>query len=630
MLHWFRNLKIRQKLIGIFLILIGSFVFISVMIQISQNYVQSQSLTHLHTEQKIADLSLQSQNALLMARRAEKDYLLRYNRFGFDKARQIYVNKVQHFIALIHSYMYEIRKTTEEHNSITSLTKTADQIVDEYESTFLTVVELFEKRGFKDSGMEGKFREKIHSIEKAVKAKNLDKLTILMLTMRRHEKDFLLRNDPKYIDQLHKVASEFKMTVNVADLSQEEKENLMLLLDQYQLQFDEFVEINKQIAVSIDNYRTATHTLEPWFEEIYSESMKQVRIAQNDTEAVAKETAWIISIIGVLLILVSIWAAVFIANFINKPLALIVQGAKSLTIGDVALMQIDYVELERLSTHRNEIGDISRAFMTVSLYFSEMIGDIVQVSEGLAKGNALIMPKVEYQGNFIKIKTALEKAVINLSTAISKNIRQDWLKTGQMQLNQLMSGEQEMDDLAKNIISFLTPYVEAKMGLFYLLYPADRENDKPYLKVIADYACEVSERVPTKFKIGDGLVGQAALDKKIIVRTYKPQEYQYIKQSGLTRTIPRYIYFLPFLHEDNVKGVIEIGSFNELTESQREFLEQVMPSIAIVINTTESRDKMQALFEQMQMQSEELLEQKEELRQTNEQLETRALNLENK
>jgi len=629
MFNWFRNLKIRQKLIGTFLALIGSFVFISVLVQINQNYVQSAALTRLHIEQKIADLSLQSQNALLMARRAEKDYLLRYKRFGFDKARQIYVNKVQYFVALIHNYMTEIREL-EEHESIISLTKTADQIIDEYENTFLTVVDLFEKRGFKDSGMEGKFREKIHAIEKAVKAKKLDQLTILMLTMRRHEKDFLLRNDPKYIDRLHKIAGEFKITVNATNLSEEEKDNLITLLEHYQLQFDEFVEVNKQITVSIDNYRAATHTLEPWFEEIHTESIKRVQVAQHEAEIVAKETVWIISIIGILLILISIWAAIFIANFINKPLALIVQGAKSLTIGDIALMKIDYVELERLSTHRNEIGDISRAFMSVSLYFSEMISDIVEVSEGLAEGKALIMPKTEYQGSFIKIKTALEKAVINLSSAISKNMRQDWLKTGQMQLNQLMSGEQEMETLAKNIIAFLVPYIEAKMGLFYLLYPADRDNDTTYLKSIADYACEVSARAPTTFKVGDGLVGQAALDKKIIERTYKPQEYKQIVQSGLTRTIPRHIYFLPFLHEDTVKGVIEIGSFNEWTEAQREFLEQVMPSIAVAVNTTESRDKMQILFQQMQMQSEELLEQKEELRQTNEQLESRALDLENK
>ena len=106
MLNWFKNLRIRQKLIGMFLILIGSFVLISVIVQITQNYAQNQALRHLHLEQRIADLSLQSKNALLMARRAEKDYLLRYKRYSFEKARQTYADKLKHFVQLIHQYIF--------------------------------------------------------------------------------------------------------------------------------------------------------------------------------------------------------------------------------------------------------------------------------------------------------------------------------------------------------------------------------------------------------------------------------------------------------------------------------------------------------------------------------------------
>jgi len=114
------------------------------------------------------------------------------------------------------------------------------------------------------------------------------------------------------------------------------------------------------------------------------------------------------------------------------------------------------------------------------------------------------------------------------------------------------------------------------------------------------------------------------------VRTYKPKEYQRITQSGLTNVVPRYIIFLPFLYENNVKGVIEIGSSKELSAVQKDFLEQVMPTIGIAVNRTESREKMQILLMQMQEQSEEMRQQQEELRQTNEQLESRASQLEDK
>jgi methyl-accepting chemotaxis protein len=627
MFQGFKNIKIRRSLIGTFSVLIGSFVLISILVQISQNDLQSKALEDLYIEQRIADLSVQSQNGLSMARRTERDYLLRNKSSEFDNARGIYVDKVKHHITLIHNYMSEIR-SLEKHEGLISLTRTADQILEEYKTTFLSVVDLFEKLGFKDSGIEGKFREKIHAIEKAVQEKNLDKLTILMLTIRRHEKDYLLREDKKYIDMLHATAGQFKTAIQASEISTAEKEHLISLLGKYQIQFNEFVEIKNQITASIENYHNATHTLEPWFEEIRIESMKQVHIAWDNAHSVAKRTVWIISIIGILLIILSIGIAIFMANFINRPLALIMQGAKSLTKGDIALANIDYTELERVSEYRNEIGEISSAFKKMSEYLGSMISDIVQVSEGLAESNVHIMPQAEYQGHFSKIKVALEKAVNNLSQAISKNTRQDWLNTGQMQLNTLMSGEQDMANLAKNIISFLTPYVEAKIGLFYSLQESENDSKKSYLTLIASYAYTANERTPTKFKLGEGLVGQAALDKKMGIRVYESQEYKQIMQSGLTRAISRYVYFFPFLHEDSVRGVIEIGSFNELTEFQREFLEQVMISIGIAVNTAESRQKMEILIQKMQEQSEELLEQKEELRQTNEQLEDRALALE--
>jgi len=177
MLNWFRNLKIRQKLIGTFLVLICSFVFINIMVQISQNRVQNKALTELHREQEIADLSLQSQNALLMARRAEKDYLLRYKRLGFNKARQLYVDKVQHFVELTHNYMSKIREI-EDHEYVISLTKNADKIITEYEKTFIAVVDFFEQRGFKDTGIEGEFRRKAHAIEEVVNKRDIEsKLT---------------------------------------------------------------------------------------------------------------------------------------------------------------------------------------------------------------------------------------------------------------------------------------------------------------------------------------------------------------------------------------------------------------------------------------------------------------------
>jgi len=257
--------------------------------------------------------------------------------------------------------------------------------------------------------------------------------------------------------------------------------------------------------------------------------------------------------------------------------------------------------------------------------------DIAIITEKVAAGDLNV--EFDERKNETGIYASVKLMVKNLKKIQVEREAQNWLKTGQMELSDIMSGEQEITTLAKKVISFLTTYVSAQVGLFYLIVDesdTDSQNKEFVLKRIADYAYTANENVPSEFEMGDGLVGQAALEKKTLLRTYKPKEYQRITQSGLTNAVPRYILLLPFLYEGTVKGVIEIGSSKELTDVQRDFLEQVMPTIGIAINTAESRDKMQSVLMQIQEQSEEMRQQQEELRQTNEQLESRASELEEK
>ncbi|EDN70479.1 two-component system sensory histidine kinase [Beggiatoa sp. PS] len=192
----------------------------------------------------------------------------------------------------------------------------------------------------------------------------------------------------------------------------------------------------------------------------------------------------------------------------------------------------------------------------------------------------------------------------------AKNATQDWLKTGQMQLNQNMSGEQEILTLAKNVINFLTTYLEAQVGVFYLFEEAktgetevsENFGENGYLKLVASYAYTHRKGSPNEFEIGEGLVGQAALEKQKIFVTDVPEDYISI-QSGLGETIPQNILVLPFLYEDKVKGVIEIASLHPITDIQLEFLEQVMPNIGIAVNTAHSRSQMQHILQQLGMQS---------------------------
>ncbi len=328
-------------------------------------------------------------------------------------------------------------------------------------------------------------------------------------------------------------------------------------------------------------------------------------------------------IIGFLLV---IFIALIIKFSIVNPIIKLTHIAHLLAEGKTKLN----IEFKR----KDEIGMMSKAFRQMIINLQQVIEDIVRISQGLADGNlhvtpqseyrgdfieiknALEMalsnqskviddivimsqklaagerttPQAEYRGNFVQIKNALETASVKLLEATKQNAMQDWLKTGQAQLSELMSGEHDMSTLAKKIICFLTIYVEGKMGLFYLL-------KEPYLEMIANYAYTKHESIPNKFRIGEGLVGEAALNKKMLSRIHSQEESFHIIQSGLSIAVPHQALIIPFMYEETLKGVIEIGASKTLTHLQQDFLQQVMPNIGIAVNTAESRSKMQALLE---------------------------------
>jgi signal transduction histidine kinase/DNA-binding response OmpR family regulator len=201
---------------------------------------------------------------------------------------------------------------------------------------------------------------------------------------------------------------------------------------------------------------------------------------------------------------------------------------------------------------------------------------------------------------------------------------QNWQKTGQTKLNDKLRGEQNINELAKNVIDFITSYSESELGSFYLY---QQNADVPYLERIAYYGCVIPDSFPRKFALGEGLVGQAALEQKVITRNPKPEELHSLQQSSFCESIPRHIIFFPFFYEQELKGVIEIASFNTFTEKQQEFLIQSMTSIGIAISGAESRQKMRMLLEQSQAQSQQLTLQQQELQTINHELQKQQAEL---
>ena len=668
MFKWFNHIRIRNKLISVFLVMISLTISVSIIALHNQKQVQTTINQLIEVEGQIAKLSLQSQSAMLIAQRSEKDYLLSYTELGFEKARTQYVAQVQKNLFTILNAIEKIQQLeaqekvqpAEASQELTTPFKAIKQGLAEYEGIFLQIVNLVQQRGFKDSGLIGQFRESVRAIEEAINAHNQDQLMINMLMMRRYEKDYLLHKENQYIIRLHETVIEFKNHLAMTNLSDAVKEEQLTLVDQYQIKFDQLVAINTQIDTYTNNTQTVVKRLGTLLEQIYVNALNNETIAQANIHTVVQKTQLIIIATSIGAVIIGLFIAFLLARLINKPLTLIVQGAKFLTQGNTTLTGIDHTLLTQITQRRDEMGEIGQAFDALARYFKAVIGDIVQVSQGLAEGHLRITPKAEYQGDFIEIKTALtvalsdlrqvtddivkvstglaegqqeimpmgeyrgdfiqikealETASFKLSEATTRNIVQDWHKTGQTQLNDQMSGEQDLMTLAKNIIAYLTNRLEAKIGLFYLVEDLNRHSQTYRLNLLASYTQIQQKNVAITYQFGEGMVGKAALEKQSIFFSI---------EASANENVPQYLLVLPFLYEDIIRGVIELGFPEPITEMQQDFLHQVMPNIGIALNTAESRAQMQALLEQTQTQSEQLKQQQQEMQQSNEELKSQS------
>ncbi|RKZ75177.1 MAG: histidine kinase, partial [Candidatus Parabeggiatoa sp. nov. 1] len=316
---------------------------------------------------------------------------------------------------------------------------------------------------------------------------------------------------------------------------------------------------------------------------------------------------------------------VMVSNF-KTVIEDIVQVSQGLAQGNLSIMP--------KANYQGDFIQIKNALETGLSNLRLVVEDIVQISQGLVEGKQSVTAQAEYQGDFLPIKESLESASINLMETNAKNKAQDWLKTGQTQINEQMSGEQDMSQLAKNIITFLATYLGMPIGMFYLFEEA-KADKQACLKLIASYAYTHRKGVSCEFLLGEGVVGQAALEQKEIFITKVPDDYYVRIRSGLGQALPSTVIVYPFLYENALKGVIELASFKTVTDIPHEFLGQIMPSIGIAINTAESRSRMQSLLqksqtqtEELQSQAEELQTQQEELRHTNDELEERTKDLE--
>ena len=247
---------------------------------------------------------------------------------------------------------------------------------------------------------------------------------------------------------------------------------------------------------------------------------------------------------------------------------------------------------------------------------------ISDVATAVTEGDLTRQVRVEASGEVAVLKDALNEMIRTLGETTRENIEQDWLKTNRERFTRMLQGQRDLADVSSMILSELAPLVSAQHGVFYSM-TSPTDGTEPVLELTAGYGYEERKHLSTSFRVGEGLVGQCAKEKKRILLTDVPGDYVRIN-SGLGSSPPLNIIVLPVLFEGAVRAVVELASFSPFSVTHQAFLEQLPESIGLTMNTIEANTLTENLLRQSQSQAEELRSQQEELRESNEDLERQA------
>ncbi|HMN98064.1 MAG TPA: HAMP domain-containing protein [Miltoncostaeaceae bacterium] len=247
---------------------------------------------------------------------------------------------------------------------------------------------------------------------------------------------------------------------------------------------------------------------------------------------------------------------------------------------------------------------------------TDQVRAIAAVSVAVTQGDLTRSIGVEAQGEVAELKDTINQMIVNLRETTGRNADQSWLNSNLARFGGMMQGQRDLAVVSDLIMSELTPLVGARLGAFFLVEGSP--GDEPAITLAASYGYRPQDEVRA-LRLGEGLVGQAALDLSPVVIEAPPADYIQIS-SGLGRAAPGSILIQPVLFEDQVLGVIELASFATFDEVHRTFLEQLAETIGIVINAIVANMRTEELLEQSQSLTQELQSRQEELQGTNAEL----------
>lgn len=359
---------------------------------------------------------------------------------------------------------------------------------------------------------------------------------------------------------------------------------------------------------------------------------------QEDNDNVVQKAYTNVSVFGFLVLLITILIPFWIKGQISRPIEILEEKAERLALGDLENTTFN------LKGRNDEIGKLGKSFNEIVKSLEQIVGKANTISQG----NYDVQLKVRGEKDDLSI-------ALNEMTHSLRN--QDYLKQGANKLNALLSGHFTSKEVGQKSISFLGEFLQVGCAVLYIYDEEDRK-----LKLYSSYAFTDRDRLSSEYRLGEGVVGQVAYEKKPIMLKNIPDNSQHISTGTISR-IPSTTYTFPLLYENELCGVIELASFEPFTDLKKQLITSSSELVSSHLYSALQSERIKNLFEvaqaaqretqqkakeiekanallkeeqmhvqqqseELQQQNEEMQQQAEELQQTNEELQQQQEQLE--
>lgn len=482
-----------------------------------------------------------------------------------------------------------------------------DQIHQHYETLtvlFASLVDALHEYGYENHGLSGEMRRSIHQVEQTLSAENQHELTAMMLMLRRHEKDFMLRKDARYLDKFDQSMKKFLERMEQLDVNH----NLSEKAKAYQSSFHALARKEKEIGTS------ANEGILFQINQEFANARPLIQQVQQKVDHQTESQTRLYIIVLVIAFVVISTAIVSVYSGLSRK---IVHQILSLSeyINRLGKGQLP----EAMSVKKqDEIGEMMHSVNTLTHNLRNTRDFALEVGKGNFTTEINVFEnKGELGESLVKMKDQLEELANQQAKQREEEKQRTFMAEGTALFAQVL--RENSDDLAAMafmVIKNMVNYMEMTQGG---LFTVEKDEGSQMFLLKGCYAYDRKKFFEKKIEWGEGLIGACALEKEPVYITDLPQDYIHIT-SGLGDVPPDCLLIVPLLHEDTVYGVMELAAFGEVPGFKQEFAFKIAESIASHIAMLNTNKQTEYLLQKSEEMAENLKQQEEELKQNMEEM----------